>query len=708
MGRLEEAAIHFRKALALRPGFKDAHQNLGVVLADLGRLDEAALSYRQALTLDPGMAEAHSNLGNVLRNLRRMDEAAACYRQAIALRPDFADAHQNLGNALHDLGRLEEAADSYQAALALQPGSIEALGNLGATRLDQGRIPEAIDCLVRALALQPRQAGALFNLALALRAQGDSPGALTAIRGSLTCIPTQAQAWMLLGELLIETPTYPEDPPFLGLLVELLDRPDIHPGSLSRPVYGVLRRHAGFASVLDDSAIESDPRRVATQLSAIPLLLRVMALAATIDLGAERLFTRLRSALLHEVLAGNAADATLPFCCALACQCHLNEYVFEESTPESEGVRELARRLGADIASGPVSPVAVALLAAYHPLQEVAWIDTLLARPCPESLMAVLRQQVLEPREEAELRATLPTLTPVEDDVSLAVREQYEANPYPRWARTRLHASPRPIQDVLRTATPPMDLRAYEGPELPDILVAGCGTGEHALGTASRFLHRRVLAVDLSRASLGYARRKAREAGIATLEFAQADILSLGSLGQTFDIIESAGVLHHMREPLAGWQVLTNLLRPGGLMGIALYSEAARQPVLRGRARIAELGYEPTPEGIRRFRQDTLASADGSDQAWFATCRDFYSTSECRDLLFHVQEHRFTLPQIEAALATLGLRFVGFELPTDLWQRFHAFDPRPQAATALAAWARFEQQHPDAFKGMYQFWCQKA
>ena len=141
-------------------------------------------------------------------------------------------------------------------------------------------------------------------------------------------------------------------------------------------------------------------------------------------------------------------------------------------------------------------------------------------------------------------------------------------------------------------------------------------------------------------------------------------------------------------------------------MGIALYSEAARQPILRGRALIAARGYEPTPEGIRRCRKEILACATDTDRAWFATCRDFYSASECRDLLFHVQEHRFTLPQIEASLKGLGLRFLGFEVPTDTWQRFQAFDPHA-APSSLAAWARFEGHDPDAFKGMYQFWCQK-
>ena len=45
-----------------------------------------------------------------------------------------------------------------------------------------------------------------------------------------------------------------------------------------------------------------------------------------------------------------------------------------------------------------------------------------------------------------------------------------------------------------------------------------------------------------------------------------------------------------------------------------------------------------------------------------AASGDFFSTSGCRDLLFHVQEHRFTIPQIAAFLAENDLAFVGFDL----------------------------------------------
>ena len=88
---------------------------------------------------------------------------------------------------------------------------------------------------------------------------------------------------------------------------------------------------------------------------------------------------------------------------------------------------------------------------------------------------------------------------------------------------------------------------------------------------------------------------------------------------------------------------------------------------------------------------------------------DFYSLSTCRDLLFHVQEHRFTLPQIEAALNDLDLRFLGFELRRSWIRRsFSEFYPEKDALTSLSLWHQFELKNPRTFRGMYQFWVQKA
>ena len=86
---------------------------------------------------------------------------------------------------------------------------------------------------------------------------------------------------------------------------------------------------------------------------------------------------------------------------------------------------------------------------------------------------------------------------------------------------------------------------------------------------------------------------------------------------------------------------------------------------------------------------------------------DFYSLSECRDLLFHVQEHRFTLPQIAQFLNENGLVFLGFDLAPEIEEQYAKRFPEDEAATNLDLWNQFEQENPDMFLEMYQFWVQK-
>ena len=82
--------------------------------------------------------------------------------------------------------------------------------------------------------------------------------------------------------------------------------------------------------------------------------------------------------------------------------------------------------------------------------------------------------------------------------------------------------------------------------------------------------------------------------------------------------------------------------------------------------------------------------------------------SDCRDLLFHVQEHRFTLPQLERIIEDLGLRFLGFEFkdPTPQ-QAYQSLFPEEITMTDLRLWDELEARDPNVFSGMYQFWCQK-
>lgn len=320
----------------------------------------------------------------------------------------------------------------------------------------------------------------------------------------------------------------------------------------------------------------------------------------------------------------------------------------------------------------------------------------------PAELAGLLRRTVMEPLAEAHLKRIFAAQDEA-DAVSHAVRSLYEESPYPRWLRMGHHEM-RPWDAHLRSVLPHAKVKPLKHPK---VLVAGCGTGHHALLVSRRIQGAHVTAVDLSSTSLAYAARMAHDLGGHNITFQRANILDLPKMG-TFDVVESVGVLHHLENPLAGWAALVDVLRPGGWMCVGLYSQAARQPVVEAREWLKTQGHLATAADVKRGRAALLAHGPQEAVMELVRSPDFHAASGCRDLLFHVQEHRFTPLQVAASLDELGLAFRGMEMVSpELLAEFDALFPQDTARTNLAHWAELETQHPGAFAAMMVFWCQK-
>jgi len=586
----------------------------------------------------------------------------------------------NLGIAFVRQGRHAEAIEQLQHARALAPGSVEVLTNLAKAYVAAEDTLQALQTIWRALAISETQdAKAVFVECLRrFRFTADMPELRGAVARAVT------DAWARLDD-------------FNAAATDLAKHSAELAQCVARVVQAWPRRLTGdeLWTASEQAAICADP-----------LLRALMESAPVCDLDLERFLTCARREMLDHALAttpgGAVEPALLAFRCALARQSFLNEYVHPCDDEEVGKVAELRQRLSDALAvqAGPPA-LWVAALGAYEPLYQVPHVQTLNAKTGP--LKDLIDQQVGEPLEEMRLRATVRALTPIDDAISLAVRDQYEHNPYPRWAKLPLPAESDTIEGALRTLFPslPTGSAARDG---CDVLIAGCGTGHCAIEAARRYRGARVLAADLSLTSLGYAMRKTRELAITNIDYAQADILKLAAIGRSFDVIEAGGVLHHLDDPFAGWRVLVELLRPGGFMYLGLYSALGRQHIVGVRKLIAERGYRSNPDGIRRFRQDLVAEGERSDIGRLWQSPDFYNMSGCRDLCFHVQEHRLTIPQIKTFLADNGLTFIGFVV-----------DPRSQNDVEsqypnegeLDRWHRYEIAHPNTFSGQYHFWLQK-
>ncbi len=749
-GELAQAERTYRRILEITPDHAGALHCLGVLNHQRGRTEQAVELIGRAIACNDAVPEFHYNLAVALEALDRFETAETHYRRAISLKPDYAKAYLNLANALLGQDRLDDAQAACYRAAALEPGWPDAPYNLGVILSRRGRIDEAIPQFLAVLRLRPNHAAAHNQLRAIYTAVGDLDRAAHHCRECLSSEPRNHQLLVALGLLCLAQGKHQDAFELASKALQIEESPQARylftrvaryvtddTPRFRQMIRRALVENWSRASHLMAAAVRLIKANSAIRLAigrqaAVPLgelsitelcgtnglreladdrlLCALMQTAPICDADLERLFTSLRRGGLDLAAAEGAprpVEGTLQFFYALAQQCFINEYIYAVSAEEEHRAANLSAMLIAAVEEGrDVPPLWVALVGAYMPLHRLGCADLMAKREWPAPLVAVVRQQIIEPDAQRQLRAALPILTAVEDATSIKVKQQYEENPFPRWTAAKPTSPPERLDDYMRARFGRADYEPL-GKDRIEVLIAGCGTGQHAAETSQRFAGAHVLAVDLSAASLGYALHKTRELGLTNIRYGIADILKLNSLAQRFDVIEASGVLHHLADPWAGWRVLLSLLRPGGVMNIGLYSETARSFVVRARTFIAEGGYPTTADGIRRCRQAMRAVRDDPLLKVATEAADFFSMSECRDLLFHVQEHRMTLPEIAAFVAETGVKFLGFDADAGLLRRYSTRFPEDGSQTDLACWHRFEMENPRSFAGMYQFWIQK-
>lgn len=608
-----------------------------------GRHLEAADAFREVIRQRPKMAELHTNLGVALKAGGRPEDAVPCFKRAIRLRPDFLAAHTNLAATCTALGKHRAALDHTIDAWRLAPDS-----------------REVRDGLIRALR---------------------------------RC---------------------PFDKPHAGarqVLAALQQDPDIDQQGLYNPAVRLWSSHPAIRRALE-AALHGFPERgpgagfkPMTAFLADDLIINTLCWTVVSGPALEAWLTRTRRALLDAAVNGELGRPDPRWLAAIAVQARACEWVWFHDSDERDDLIALTD-LAADTA---LAPYRALIRAMYLPLETDPDAAALgreaeaLTYDASGPRAELLRRSFVHPRVERRIADGMGSLTGSADTVSRAVRDQYEDNPYPRWL-TIDRRPPVPIDQHLSRSLALQEPVRCEA-ALPRVLIAGCGTGRHALQTAMRYTDVDVLAIDLSVASLSYARRMADALKVRNVTFAQGDILELGSYPERFDLIESSGVLHHLDEPMRGWRVLRSLLAPRGLMRLGFYSRRARQPLEEVRRSVPEGG--GVEARVQAARRALYALPEGHDARELLNSADFHSTSGLRDLLLHVQETCVDLDWIAEALSGLNLRFLGFELPDPaIMTEYRRRNPGDPQGLDLAAWDAFELDHPNLFLGMYQFWAQ--
>jgi SAM-dependent methyltransferase/tetratricopeptide (TPR) repeat protein len=643
------------------------------------------------------------------RAARRSGTASVAHPSADSTRSNQAGTLLRDAVAHHQAGAFDKAERAYRQILTLIPTHAEAHSRLGAVMIAQGNISEAVWHMERAVELRPNLFENYANLAQAYTWSGQRDRAVAASCRALELFESP-QTRTLFAQCVARARFTNDSGKFRKHLQRALKESWLRPRELTAACISLIKSDSTVSDGISRVNCAWPERLSADQLfgrSEIAAFAQDQLLCALLecdpvtDIGLERLLTNIRYAMLASLAADKGSkeegskEELLNFLCSLARQCFINEYVFSITPDEAEQAGQLRTTLEQILAKGePCSPLWLAMVGAYFPLHSLANAEGLLDRPWPQAVVDLLVQQIQEPAQERSLATTIPAITSIDSEVSRAVRKQYEQNPYPRWVK------------ALAPGHPAFPRRPASGRPF-DALIAGCGTGLSTIEFALQASNAHILAIDLSLASLSYAKRMAQKFQLTNVEFGQADIMQLASIGRQFDFIDATGVLHHLADPWAGWRILQSLLRPGSSMQVGLYSKLARRHIAASRALIAQRSDQPTIEDIRQCREQIIASQDPLFRL-ISEGGDFYTISECRDLLFHVQEHGITLPEIKAFLGDSGLQFAEFFVDPTIRDAFLKRYPGPAALSNLDCWHAFETDFPNTFAAMYQFSVRKS
>src|SRR5215470_15468314 len=415
LGQRQDALASFDAAIAAQPDFADAHGNRANVLVELGRVGEAVVSYQRALALQPDSIGDRLNLGTALHRLGRYDEALASYDRVLALAANVPEAHVNRGNVLANLARYEEALASYDRALAINRRHADALVARAHVLLALGRVEGALANFDEAIAVAPDRLELLGRLADALLERGEVARVLSAVTHAFAVKET-GEARALFVRCIRERTLTSDAGGVRALVLRALSEAWDRPADFATAAVSLIKLNPAVKDACARAA-RAWPRRLTIEdltgrLTAIvdDELLRVALETVPVrDLELERCLTGIRSILLYAARESPATvteDGLFRFCCAIARQCFVNRYAFESTAEEIEQVRRLRARLEAAAASGgPVPSFWIVVTAAYVPLHTLTGMDILLGRSWPESLAAVLTQQVREAPDQLSDRA---------------------------------------------------------------------------------------------------------------------------------------------------------------------------------------------------------------------------------------------------------------------------------------------------------------
>jgi tetratricopeptide (TPR) repeat protein len=130
LGREEEAAAVFERAIEADAFYIHTHVNFGNLLFSQDRLDQAVTEYRIATTIDSTDAQVWSNLALAYEKMGKQDPALLAYYKVAACDPTDPVPWERIAYIYHSRGLYSAARERFQEALARDPSRTDLKENI--------------------------------------------------------------------------------------------------------------------------------------------------------------------------------------------------------------------------------------------------------------------------------------------------------------------------------------------------------------------------------------------------------------------------------------------------------------------------------------------------------------------------------------------------------------------------------------------------
>lgn len=235
------------------------------------------------------------------------------------------------------------------------------------------------------------------------------------------------------------------------------------------------------------------------------------------------------------------------------------------------------------------------------------------------------------------------------------VADQYEAWPYPNisyFARV-------PKEQLWQINYAWLASRAGQKAaiESPRIWIAGCGTFQPYVFSQAN-PNAKILATDISQASLSIAKKRCVLHGNRNIQFKQVDLSDENSMPtEKFDLIECYGVLMCLADPAKALKAMVARLKPTGILRLMVYPHYGRQRIfqIQRMAKLLGLNHQEEAAPLKLYEfMKRLPEEHPLNYAFFSY-QDSKTEEGIVDAFLHAKDRAFTGIEISQLVDEAGL-----------------------------------------------------